>query len=35
VVENVMMPQLIAGLSTRQAEDRARELLSDVGLADA
>ncbi|CAN5722687.1 lipoprotein-releasing ABC transporter ATP-binding protein LolD [soil metagenome] len=32
VLENVMMPQLIAGTSTRAAADRARELLSDVGL---
>jgi lipoprotein-releasing system ATP-binding protein len=31
-VENVMMPQLIAGTSRRAAEERARELLSSVGL---
>jgi lipoprotein-releasing system ATP-binding protein len=33
VVENVMMPQLIAGVSPREARDRARELLSEVGLS--
>jgi lipoprotein-releasing system ATP-binding protein len=32
VLENVMMPQLIAGISNRAAAERARELLSDVGL---
>ncbi|MEX0912847.1 MAG: ABC transporter ATP-binding protein [Gemmatimonadota bacterium] len=32
VVENVMMPQLIAGRSRSAASDRARELLRDVGL---
>jgi lipoprotein-releasing system ATP-binding protein len=32
-LENVMMPLLIAGESPRVARDRARELLSDVGLA--
>jgi lipoprotein-releasing system ATP-binding protein len=32
-VENVMMPLLIAGEPARTARDRARELLSDVGLA--
>ncbi|KZD07178.1 ABC transporter ATP-binding protein [Oceanibaculum pacificum] len=31
-IENVILPQLIAGLSRREAEDRARELLSMVGL---
>jgi lipoprotein-releasing system ATP-binding protein len=31
-LENVMMPQLIARVSRRAAEDRARELLSAVGL---
>ena len=33
-VENVMMPQLIAGVSQREARDRARELLVDVGLGE-
>ena len=32
-LENIMMPQLIAGLSRRQAETRARELLGYLGLA--
>lgn len=32
-LENVMMPQLIGQRSPRQARERARELLSDVGLA--
>jgi lipoprotein-releasing system ATP-binding protein len=31
-LENVMMPQRIAGVSLRQARDRARELLEEVGL---
>lgn len=31
-LENVMMPQLIAGLSRAEAKDRARQLLSLVGL---
>jgi lipoprotein-releasing system ATP-binding protein len=31
-VENVMMPQLIAGVSDRDARERARELLAQVGL---
>ncbi|CAN5850013.1 ABC transporter ATP-binding protein [soil metagenome] len=31
-LENVMMPLLIAGVSGRQAEPRARELLVEVGL---
>ena len=31
-LENVMMPQLIAGKPKRQAEERARELLDQVGL---
>lgn len=31
-VENVMMPMLIAGATRRQADERARELLSEVGL---
>jgi len=33
VVENVMMPQLIGGVPPEAAEERARELLSEVGLA--
>ncbi len=33
VLENVMMPQLIAGTAQRAARERARELLSQVGLA--
>jgi len=33
VLENVMMPQLIAGSTRSGAADRARELLSAVGLA--
>ena len=33
-LENVMLPQLIAGLSKRDARDRARQLLSMVGLAE-
>jgi lipoprotein-releasing system ATP-binding protein len=32
-LENVMMPQLIAGRDPRAARERARELLSDVGLS--
>jgi lipoprotein-releasing system ATP-binding protein len=32
-VENVMMPMLIAGTDRRRAEERARGLLEDVGLA--
>jgi lipoprotein-releasing system ATP-binding protein len=32
-LENVMMPQLIAGTGERQARDRARELLELMGLA--
>jgi lipoprotein-releasing system ATP-binding protein len=32
VLENVMMPQLIAGRGRRAAAERARELLDDVGL---
>ncbi len=31
-LENVMMPQLIGGISPRAARERARELLSQVGL---
>lgn len=31
-IENVMMPQLIAGVSRRQAEVRAKELLASFGL---
>jgi lipoprotein-releasing system ATP-binding protein len=31
--ENVMMPQLIAGMSLRDARDRARDLLDQVGLS--
>lgn len=33
-LENVMMPQLIAGLPKAQAEKRARHLLDSLGLAD-
>lgn len=33
-LENVMMPRLIAGAVRADAEGRARELLSDVGLGD-
>ncbi|MBU0723710.1 MAG: ABC transporter ATP-binding protein [Alphaproteobacteria bacterium] len=33
-LENVMLPQLIAGLSRKDAETRARELLTMVGLAE-
>jgi lipoprotein-releasing system ATP-binding protein len=33
VLENVMMPQQIAGRGLREARERARELLSQVGLA--
>src|SRR5687767_11758435 len=33
-VENVMMPQLIAGASQRAARERAREILVDVGLGE-
>jgi lipoprotein-releasing system ATP-binding protein len=33
VLENVMMPQLIAGISSRAAAERAQELLSAVGLS--
>jgi len=32
VLENVMMPQLISHVRAREARDRARELLSEVGL---
>ncbi len=32
--ENVMIPALIGGISRREADRRARELLSTVGLAD-
>ena len=32
--ENVYMPALIAGLSKKEALERAKELLSDVGVAD-
>jgi lipoprotein-releasing system ATP-binding protein len=32
VLENVMMPQLIAGVGKAAASDRARALLADVGL---
>jgi len=32
-VENVMLPQMIAGLSKRESRERAMELLSMVGLA--
>ncbi|MBP3455183.1 MAG: ABC transporter ATP-binding protein [Alistipes sp.] len=32
--ENVMIPALIGGMSRREADRRARELLSTVGLAD-
>ena len=31
-LENVAMPQMIAGVSRRQAAERARELLAEVGL---
>jgi len=31
-LENVMMPQLIAGVATRDARDRARALLAGMGL---
>ncbi|MDB5328685.1 MAG: Phosphonate-transporting ATPase [Phycisphaerales bacterium] len=34
VAENVSVPLLIAGMSSRKAEDRARELLTRVGLGD-
>ena len=33
-LENVYMPALIAGLSKKEALERAKELLSDVGVAD-
>lgn len=33
-VENVMMPQLIAGLSKREARERATQLLDMVGLSE-
>ncbi|MSP49984.1 MAG: ABC transporter ATP-binding protein [Alphaproteobacteria bacterium] len=33
-IENVMLPQLIAGLTKSEARDRARQLLSMVGLAE-
>jgi lipoprotein-releasing system ATP-binding protein len=33
-LENVMLPQLIAGLSKREARERAQQLLSMVGLAE-
>jgi lipoprotein-releasing system ATP-binding protein len=32
-LENVMLPQMIAGASRRQARERSRELLAAVGLA--
>ncbi len=32
--ENVMLPCILAGLSRRQAQSRAQELLAQVGLAD-
>jgi len=32
-LENVMMPLLIGGMATRQAQSRAEEVLSEVGLA--
>jgi lipoprotein-releasing system ATP-binding protein len=31
--ENIMLPQMIAGLSRREAQDRARQLLDYLGLA--
>ena len=34
-LENVMLPQLIAGSDFRKAQDRARELLAEVGLEKA
>jgi lipoprotein-releasing system ATP-binding protein len=34
VLENVMMPQLVGGVPKREADDRARELLEQVGLSD-
>ena len=33
-LENVALPQMIAGVSRRDAEARARQLLADFGLAD-
>ncbi|MDX2289351.1 MAG: ABC transporter ATP-binding protein [Hyphomicrobiaceae bacterium] len=33
-LENVVIPQLIAGVSRRQAEDRARQVLTSVGLGE-
>ncbi len=33
-IENVMLPQLIAGLSKREAKERARQLLAMVGLTE-
>lgn len=33
-LENVMLPQLIAGVSRKQAQARAEELLAQVGLSD-
>lgn len=33
-IENVMLPQLIAGLSKREARERARQLLAMVGLTE-
>lgn len=33
-VENIAMPQIIRGTSQRDAKDRARQLLSSVGLTD-
>jgi lipoprotein-releasing system ATP-binding protein len=33
-IENVMMPQLIRGLANRQARERARELLTFLGLGE-
>jgi lipoprotein-releasing system ATP-binding protein len=34
VLENVMMPQLIGGVGKREATDRAKSLLAEVGLTD-
>lgn len=33
-LDNVALPQMIAGKSRREAQDRARSLLTDLGLAD-
>ncbi|NLH49047.1 MAG: ABC transporter ATP-binding protein [Myxococcales bacterium] len=33
-LENAMMPAMIAGLSRREAGERARQILTDVGLAE-